>query len=141
MASEKQREYGRKYEAANREKRKAQKRTRRIEHRDYVLRKDRISGYYRDKTWGPGEPEKAEAARPHVLACAICDRIDPGQRSWMADHCHESGKFRGFLCQRCNVRIDKHSLQDAALLGYAEQHYLHASACDHCREVWPTGGF
>jgi hypothetical protein len=34
-------------------------------------------------------------------ACAICQRTD--QKRLAVDHCHETGKIRALLCQRCNL--------------------------------------
>lgn len=46
------------------------------------------------------ERKRVEAAggrtRPEV--CDVCKRV--GVIRW--DHCHQSGKFRGWLCARCN---------------------------------------
>jgi hypothetical protein len=35
--------------------------------------------------------------------CAICDKIP--KLSLVIDHCHETGKIRGLLCQRCNMGL------------------------------------
>lgn len=38
--------------------------------------------------------------------CAICSRREEGKFAKLcADHCHESGKFRGLLCNRCNQAL------------------------------------
>jgi len=34
--------------------------------------------------------------------CDICDTTDPGAKDFHIDHCHETGKIRGLLCQSCN---------------------------------------
>lgn len=36
--------------------------------------------------------------------CAICKRL-PTIRRLSFDHCHKTGKFRGLLCQRCNLAL------------------------------------
>ncbi len=47
-------------------------------------------------------------------SCQCCGRagltigMDPGHKkatSAHVDHCHSTGKFRGFLCPRCNTRL------------------------------------
>lgn len=37
-------------------------------------------------------------------ACAICGTGDPGRgnKHFVIDHCHETGKVRGLLCNNCN---------------------------------------
>jgi hypothetical protein len=36
--------------------------------------------------------------------CAICYSPEPGA-SWHIDHCHDTGRVRGVLCQRCNMAL------------------------------------
>lgn len=60
-------------------------------------------------------PEKYEAMRDEQgNSCALCGSSDPGRTStdkkwhaghWNIDHDHKSGKVRGLLCHKCNVRI------------------------------------
>jgi hypothetical protein len=49
------------------------------------------------------ERKRVEAAggreRPNI--CDVCKR--PGVIHW--DHCHQSGKFRGWLCACCNTTL------------------------------------
>lgn len=40
--------------------------------------------------------------RPDPKQCEICGK---GQKTSYLDHCHETGKFRGWLCHRCNVGL------------------------------------
>ena len=45
------------------------------------------------------------AGRPRSEACELCGQIPkPTQnaRTVVFDHCHATGKFRGWLCDRCN---------------------------------------
>jgi hypothetical protein len=38
--------------------------------------------------------------------CAVCVSDKPGGRgNFHADHCHKTGKFRGLLCQKCNMAL------------------------------------
>lgn len=48
--------------------------------------------------------------RPCPGACEICNKTDVVKRSariraLALDHCHATGKFRGWLCFRCNVGL------------------------------------
>jgi hypothetical protein len=36
--------------------------------------------------------------------CACCGRSD---KKLVLDHCHVTGKFRGFICQNCNLGIGR----------------------------------
>lgn len=56
--------------------------------------------------------------------CQICGR-PPGERRLCIDHCHESGRFRGFLCGPCNTGIGQ--LQDSPDLLRAAITYLTSS--------------
>lgn len=38
--------------------------------------------------------------------CAVCKSAEPGGRGfWQTDHSHCAGKFRGILCQNCNLAL------------------------------------
>ena len=55
--------------------------------------------------------------------CAICETDTPGGRGrFHVDHCHESGKIRGLLCNDCNVGIGR--LADDALRCIQAAKYL-----------------
>ncbi len=36
--------------------------------------------------------------------CALCG-TQPSKRGFVVDHCHETGRVRGLLCNRCNITI------------------------------------
>lgn len=42
--------------------------------------------------------------RPQPWACEMCGRI-AGEKALHLDHCHETGKFRGWLCSQCNTGL------------------------------------
>lgn len=37
--------------------------------------------------------------------CAICKEVPTDKQGFVLDHDHSTGKFRGILCNRCNVRL------------------------------------
>ncbi len=59
----------------------------------------RMRNYYRKKAGIP------EATRPTPEYCECCaNPLNPGKGTHL-DHCHKTGIFRGWLCNRCNLGI------------------------------------
>lgn len=56
-------------------------------------------------------------------ACAICRTPDNGGRRWHTDHCHNTKKVRGILCQHCNLMLG-HARDNPRTLELAVD-YLH----------------
>lgn len=52
--------------------------------------------------------------------CAICELPFSSDRKARIDHCHESGKVRGWLCHHCNVGLGHFSDNPERLLKAAE---------------------
>ena len=53
-------------------------------------------------------PEEAAAAYTSATACRLCDApFTPSRRNYgkNLDHDHETGEFRGVLCDSCNIRL------------------------------------
>ena len=50
-----------------------------------------------------------QPTRPKPTHCECCGRLPTncgaGKNVLVEDHCHETGKFRGWLCNRCNTGI------------------------------------
>ena len=44
--------------------------------------------------------------RPWPEVCELCGR-PPGKTALNLDHCHTTGKFRGWLCNSCNTSLGK----------------------------------
>jgi hypothetical protein len=53
--------------------------------------------------------------------CAICNGFNDG-KTLHVDHCHETGKVRKLLCQRCNTGLGK--FNDDPVLLHAASSYL-----------------
>ena len=64
-----------------------------------ACRKD--PAYSRWKNYGITPFEQKILLEQQDHKCAICGKNDP----YDLDHCHESGKIRGFLCRQCNIRL------------------------------------
>ncbi len=58
--------------------------------------KHRMRAYYRKKAGLP------LPTRPVPDHCENCKRYVPDGKGMHLDHCHLTGKFRGWLCNRCN---------------------------------------
>lgn len=69
--------------------------------------------YYLRSTFGITVSEYEEMAERQNHRCAICgeqesvvDAKENGSTKRLAvDHCHDTGKVRGLLCQRCNMGL------------------------------------
>ena len=45
-----------------------------------------------------------EQDRPRPASCEVCGSTNGKERlAW--DHCHTTGRFRGWLCKQCNVAL------------------------------------
>jgi hypothetical protein len=71
--------------------------------RKYKARLRRLDSYLRHRHKKDGIPEPT---RPRASACECCGKAPQGRRL-DTDHCHTTGKFRGWLCWGCNVAIGK----------------------------------
>lgn len=61
--------------------------------------KVRMRAYYRKKLGIP------EATHPCPVHCECCGKVlEPGKKTHL-DHDHVTGKFRGWLCNSCNLGI------------------------------------
>lgn len=80
--------------------------------------RERYSGYRRAWASRNAESEKARAraknwkaanlpapTRPEPALCECCGQ--PNRRAMALDHCHATGKFRGWLCDSCNMGLGK----------------------------------
>lgn len=44
-------------------------------------------------------------SRSQPLVCELCNSPNDSGRQLCLDHCHDSGAFRGWLCNRCNTGL------------------------------------
>lgn len=64
----------------------------------------------KSKAWQRADPEATrKIARktrklPEPTNCECCGREQP-ERALSLDHCHSTGKFRGWLCHLCNTGV------------------------------------
>jgi hypothetical protein len=70
--------------------------------------------------------QEAVAGRPRPAVCEVCGRPPNAHRRLAFDHCHQSGKFRGWLCLKCNVALGMSDDRPAVLRALAE--YLERNA-------------
>lgn len=47
---------------------------------------------------------RRSGSRPKRAKCEICGDVVSGRRL-AVDHCHETGRLRGFLCNTCNAGL------------------------------------
>jgi hypothetical protein len=46
-----------------------------------------------------------KTAPPKPDVCDLCGKIPPHNKKIVLDHCHKTGKFRGWICDPCNVGL------------------------------------
>ena len=99
--------------------------------------RERHNGYTRAWAARNAESEKARArarnwrslpkpTRPQPQVCECCGKEN--RRALALDHCHESGRFRGWLCDKCNLGIGK--LGDTVEALERALAYLKRSECE-----------
>lgn len=115
--------------AASRDERRRKQREYRSQHRDHYVDLQRQSyqknkvkrcaenrakiGFNTRQSWlrrlkklGVTEDQYQKLFASQDGRCAICERREEGKFAKLcADHCHEIGKFRGLLCNRCNQAL------------------------------------
>lgn len=133
MLTEAQREYQRDWYYKNQEKRKESARNRQRKWR--ALNADAARKACRD--WQKRNPEQirdASLRRTYGISlvewnalfakqeekCAICRGVAKTQRHWHLDHCHDTRKIRGILCNHCNLMIGHAKDNPSVLIAASE---------------------
>lgn len=76
-----------------------------------VDRSEYMRGYDLNKTYGISVDDFNQISESQNHQCAICkktakEKIKVGKKKYLCvDHCHDSGKVRGLLCDQCNRAI------------------------------------
>lgn len=68
-----------------------------------MTERDDLDTYYR-KTYGITFRTYVRMFLSQAGKCAIC-RAEPGEKNLAVDHCHDTDKVRGLLCDRCNLGL------------------------------------
>jgi len=71
-------------------------------------RKGKRWGYHLSKTYGLSEAQYYTMLEEQNYACAICSLpVDEEEHygKFVVDHCHNTGKVRGLLCNKCNLML------------------------------------
>lgn len=121
---ERQRARARAYGEAHKETRNKRNREYRKEHRERLNEAQRARGAKipaaiktaKNRRW-KGWPEPT---RPIPSTCELCAGPPNGHGGLHLDHCHVTGKFRGWLCSTCNTGIGKLGDDVAGLLRAVE---------------------
>ena len=98
---ERNKAYARDYHNKNREAVKEKMRAR------YVANKDSRRDKALDKKLGKGASAFYKAEKAKSDKCRICgiNESEAPKGRLAIDHCHETGKLRGLLCDKCNTAI------------------------------------
>jgi hypothetical protein len=101
---------------ANR-KNSARRKAQRIANYHADPEKSRNAQFYSKYRMSPEDIVRFDAA----TSCSLCKKPVPprgtGERHKLhVDHCHTTGKIRGFLCNRCNTGLGKLGDDEAGLL-------------------------
>jgi Recombination endonuclease VII len=83
----------------------------------------------RHRDWTAARTDKL-ATRPRPLACEVCET--PGKVTF--DHCHFTGRFRGWICHNCNITLGRMNENPSALRKLAD--YIERGLSDHKQADW-----
>lgn len=93
----------------------------------YKVEKDRFRGYSLKALYGLSVDQYQEMLTQQDNSCKICKTHESNlKRRLFVDHCHETGKVRGLLCQYCNTMIG--NAKDNVLVLQSAISYLSSSS-------------
>lgn len=83
--------------------------------------------------------QEALMGRPRPERCEMCDDVGYGRKPTIVfDHCHASGKPRGWLCDRCNKVLGLVKDSPELLIKMAEYLKYHNDSINYETEKIPT---
>lgn len=102
-----QSEADRKYYAANKEKRAAAARKWEEAHPERTVQRRREA--HLKRLYGITSAQYDAMLAAQNFVCKICGTDTPGGngKNFPVDHCHDTGRVRGLLCNACNTGIGK----------------------------------
>lgn len=93
----------------------------------YRANKERSLGYSLKALYGLSVPEYKELLAQQNHTCKICKTHEKNlKRRLFVDHCHETGRVRGLLCQHCNTMLG--NAKDNVLVLQSAISYLSSSS-------------
>ena len=89
----------------------------------YRANKEKFRAYSLKNVYGLSVQEYESMKLAQGCACKICKTHESNlKRKLFVDHCHETGKVRGLLCQSCNTMLG--NAKDNVLVLQAAINYL-----------------
>jgi len=85
---------------------------------DYQKHRDKRLAYRRSYLYGVSQGDYAALHDRFNGLCGICGSTEDSGLALAVDHCHDSGKVRGLLCNNCNNGLGRFK-DDEALLQLA----------------------
>lgn len=89
-----------------------------------TLWKERHRRHSRKANYGITQAEYDNILRLQHDRCAICGKLDNGERELCVDHDHNTGRIRGLLCLKCNLGVG-YFLDNAFLMREAADYIFH----------------
>ena len=79
----------------------------------YQVNKEKRKSQDRERRYGVTQEEFDFVWEMQGEVCGICGVDTPGGKGgWHTDHDHDTGQFRGILCNKCNALVNERNTQD-----------------------------